>query len=94
MVVPLLCPENAWVKLIPSAESITWKLAEWNEEYAESGYQEGQKVFQQFNPWYGESKKGASKFKQFIDPLIQEGLITTCNILYSFNFSACCIIID
>lgn len=59
----------------PDRLSITWKLAEWNDEYAEAGYQEGQKVFQQFNPWYGESKKGASKFKQFIDPLIQEGLI-------------------
>lgn len=63
------------IETFPDRLSITWKLAEWNEEYAEAGYQDGQKVFQQFNPWYGESKKGPSKFKQFIDPLIQEGLI-------------------
>lgn len=59
----------------PEQLSITWKLAEWTQDYAEAGYQEGQKVFQQFNPWYGESKKGPSKFKMFIDPLIAEELI-------------------
>lgn len=59
----------------PDELTIVWQLADWNEEYAEAGYQSGQKVFQRFNPWYGESRKGPSKFKQFIDPLIQEGLI-------------------
>lgn len=63
------------VEVFPDRLSITWKLSDWNEEYAEAGYEAGQKVFQQFNPWYGESKKGPSKFKQFIDPLITEGLI-------------------
>lgn len=55
--------------------TVVWKLAEWSSEYAAAGYEQGQKVFQQFNPWYGETKKGASKFKQFVDPLINEGLI-------------------
>lgn len=66
---------GAEIDVFPDRLSITWKLCEWNEEFADAGYQSGQKVFQQFTPWYGESKKGPSKFKQFIDPLITEGLI-------------------
>lgn len=59
----------------PDRLTVRWSLAEWNQDFDDAGYQDGQTVFQQFNPWYGESKKGPSKFKQFIDPLISEGLI-------------------
>lgn len=61
--------------LFPDRLTIIWKLAEWNEEFAAAGYEAGQKVFQQFNPTLNPSAKGPSKFRQFIEPLIEEGLI-------------------
>jgi hypothetical protein len=59
----------------PDRLSIRWQLAEWNEDYEDAGYMKGQTVFQQFNPWYGDTKKGPSKFKVFIDDLLKEQLI-------------------
>lgn len=59
----------------PERLTVRWTLAEWTQEFDDAGYQEAQAVFQQFNPWYGDTRKGPSKFKTFIDPLITEGLI-------------------
>lgn len=59
----------------PDQLTVVWSLADWNQDYDDAGYQAGQKVFQQMAPWYGEGRKGASKLKQFVDPLIAEELI-------------------
>jgi hypothetical protein len=55
--------------------TLTWKLAEWLPEYEAAGYEPGQKVFQRMRTWYGTGKRGDSKLKTFIDPLVAEGLI-------------------
>lgn len=54
---------------------IVWELAEWLPEYENNNYKQGQRVYQQMRPWYGSGKRGDSKFKQFVDGLLAQGLI-------------------
>lgn len=59
----------------PEEFTVRWELDEWRSEFDETGYMQKQAVFQHMRPWYGESRRGPSKFKEFVDTLVKAGLV-------------------
>jgi hypothetical protein len=58
----------------PEKLVVVWE-AELDEDQLEAGATEGTRIYQRFNPYYGETKRGPSKFKQFVDGLMDQDLI-------------------
>src|SRR5687768_16330889 len=55
---------------------ITWESDRLTAEQQEAGIRPGEKVWQRINPFYGLVKAGGpSKFKAFVDSLIEQGLL-------------------
>jgi hypothetical protein len=55
---------------------ITWEIDRLTAEQQEAGIKVGEKVWQRINPFYGLVKAGGpSKFKAFVDSLIEQGLL-------------------
>ncbi len=61
---------------LPEQLLITWEVERLSEDQDDEEIAMGTRVFQRLNPWYGITKKGApSKYKQFVDGLIDQGLL-------------------
>lgn len=55
---------------------LTWEIDRLTAEQQEAGIRLGEKVWQRLNPFYGLVKAGGpSKFKAFVDSLIEQGLL-------------------
>lgn len=53
--------------------AVVWSVYQLTEDQAEAGLTTGKWFRQWFTPWYGDTKNGPSKFKQFIDSLRAQG---------------------
>lgn len=59
----------------PEKIVVAWEVTQVTDEQDEAFI--GAKVWQRFNPWYGTVKAGGpSRFKEFIDKLVEQGLLT------------------
>jgi hypothetical protein len=59
----------------PEKLALCWEVTQVTDEQEDIFV--GAKVWQRFNPWYGITKAGTpSRFKEFIDNLVTQGLIT------------------
>ncbi len=63
----------------PEKLVITWEVSALLPEQQEAGDEAeaylGAKVWQRFNPYYGPTREGVSRFQVFIDGLVSQGLI-------------------
>lgn len=55
---------------------LTWEVCQLSPEQEEAGLETGKWFFMWLEPWYGTTaKRGPSKFKMFIDSLMEQGIL-------------------